>query len=119
MTEQEFIETLNLISNEVETAFIIFQSYEELNHLSLTDEGIFKVLNEDAMFWRGYRSTLLTALVVTTSRLFDPVSAAITVQTLVTAVLGNIHLFSKDALGTRKLGKGPTKPAWYDKYMAE
>src|SRR5262245_16677402 len=77
MTEQEFVHALNLISNEVETAFIAFQSYEELNQLALTDSGIFEVLNADAMFWQGYRSTLLTALFMTTSRLFDPVSGAI------------------------------------------
>ncbi len=117
MTEPEFVQTLNLISKEVETAFIVFQSYEGLNHLALTDNEIYAVLNADAMFWQGYRSTLLTTLFMTTSRLFDPISSAITVQTLVTAALGSLHLFSKDALGARKMGNGP-KPDWYQDYMA-
>jgi hypothetical protein len=38
LAEQEFVRMLNLIDNEVETAFITFQSYEELNRLALEDE---------------------------------------------------------------------------------
>jgi hypothetical protein len=98
MTEQQFVEELNLISNEVEAAFIMFHSYEELNRLALTDPDIDKVLNDDPMFWRGYRSTLFTALYMTMSRLFDPVSGTVTIQKLVTSVLANIGLFSNSSL---------------------
>lgn len=110
-TEEEFGQTLKVVSGEVEAGFIVFQSYEELNRLTLPDSDILAVVHADSMFWQVYRSTLLTTLFMTASRLFDPVSNAITIQTLVTAVLGNLNLFSFDALGRRKMGNGP-KPDW-------
>jgi hypothetical protein len=117
MTEQEFIQTFHIVASEVDAAFISFQSYEELNHLARTDKDISNVLNADAEFWQGYRSALQALLFGATNRLFDRTSGAITVQTIVTAVLGNIQLFSKDRLSARMMSKGP-KPVWFDDFMA-
>ena len=41
---------LDLISNEVEAAFIIFQSFEELNRLAVIDADILEVINADTQF---------------------------------------------------------------------
>lgn len=116
LAESEYLEMLNLIDTEIENTFVIFHTYEELNRLALNDSAIFAVLNADALFWQAYRSTLLTSLFMTMSRLFDPVSQTITVQSVVTATLGNLQLFSDASLRARKTGTGSTPP-WLDEYM--
>src|SRR5215469_1379443 len=117
MTEQEFCQTLNIVDGEVDAAFVCFHTYEELNHLALTDKDIFNVLNADADFWRGYRSALQAMLFGTTSRLLDQTPKAITVHTLVAAVLGNLQLFSRDHLSVRIMRKGP-KPVGFNDFIA-
>ena len=116
LSESEYAGLLELVSTEIENAFLIYQTYEELNRLALGDVTIFRVLNADASFWQPYRGILLSSLFITMSRIFDPASDAITVQKLVTATLANVQLFSKEALKARKIGGGP-EPAWIDDYM--
>jgi hypothetical protein len=116
LSEEQYTSKLRLISAEIENAFIMFHTYEELNRLAHHDSSLLAVLNADALFWNTYRNNLVTNLFMTTSRLFDPVAAATTVQTVVTATLRNLRLFSKEALRIRKTGKGPV-PRWLDEFM--
>lgn len=116
MSESEYVDLLNVVSTEIENAFIIYHTYEALNQLALHDAPIFAVLNEDALFWQTYRSTLLTSLFMTMSRIFDPTGGTITAQTVVAATIGNLHLFSKQALRTRRTKPGP-KPDWFDEFI--
>jgi len=116
MSQAEYFPFLELISNEIENAFIIFHTHEALNRLALDDADIFRVLNNDARFWLTYRSTLLTSLFMTMSRLFDPAPDAMTVQRFVGATIANPQLFSKEAHRRRKRAGGP-EPPWLATYM--
>jgi HEPN superfamily AbiU2-like protein len=117
LSQREYASLLKLVSNEVETAHIIYHTHEELNRLALKDEAVFKVLNADAEFWQPYRGVLLQSLFITMSRILDPVKDAITIQKLVTATLANLQLFSKDALRARKLENG-SEPWWLKDFLA-
>lgn len=116
MSESEFVRLRDLIYTEVENAFIIFHSYEELNRLSLSDPDVFKVLNQDALFWNGYRYALQTNMFMTLSRLFDTTSGVQNLRTLLTATIGNPQLFNYASLGSRKQINGQ-KPDRWDDYM--
>lgn len=116
LTQLEFVTDLNLVSMEIENAAIVFHTYEELNRLALEDEAVRAALDSDALFWRAYKASLLSYLFMTMSRIFDPAKDAITIQKVVSATLGNLDLFSKQALGARKMGHGP-KPWWFDDFM--
>jgi hypothetical protein len=112
MSEQEFLSLLQLIFAEVETAFIVFHSFDELNRLAISNEAILAVLNEDAQFWKGYRACLQTTLLMTLSRLFDPDPDTITFQSLVTATVANPQLFDRASLGSGLwLGRACDAPA--------
>ena len=117
LSAPEYASLLTLVSNEVETAYIIYHTYEELNRLALKDEAIFKALNDDADFWQPYRGVLLQSLFITMSRIFDPAKDAITIQKLVTATLANRQLFSRDALKARKVENG-SEPWWLKDFLA-
>jgi HEPN superfamily AbiU2-like protein len=117
MSQADYFPLLELISTETENAFVIFHTYEALNRLALDGADIFRVLNNDALFWQTCRSTLLTSLFMTMSRLFDQATDAITVQRFVAATIANPQMFSKDALRARKVAVGP-EPAWLGNYMS-
>lgn len=78
----EFSRILGIVANEVDTAFVPFYSFAELERIALADQSILELLNADAMFWNGYRSSLLTTLFIAISRLFDNSEDAVTVQKL-------------------------------------
>jgi hypothetical protein len=118
ITESEYVVLLNLLSTEIENAFIIFHTYEGLNHLAHNDSSVLTVLNADALFWNTYRNTLVSSIFMTASRIFDDATDAITMRTLLGITLGNLHLFSKNALRARKIGTGP-EPEWLDGFMAQ
>lgn len=105
------------IENETETAFILFNLYEELHRSALKDSSIFAALNADARFWTGYRSSIQANLFMTLSRLFDKTSGATTIQRLLTITKTNPHLFSFASLSARKMGRSGVKPGWLDGYM--
>ncbi len=118
MSEESFWTLLQLISVEVENAFIAFHSFEELNRLAINDPAILEVLQADALFWNVHRSALQTMMLMTLSRLFDPAKDAKTFQTLLTATIGNPQLFNRESLRARKLKSG-VDPACADEYLAQ
>jgi len=65
LSDVEFWSLFRLISVEVENAFIAFHSFEELKRLAIRDAAILRVLQEDSLFWRVYRSALETTMFMT------------------------------------------------------
>jgi hypothetical protein len=113
-----YADHLKIVSAEIENAFILFYTYEELNRLESNDSAVLDVLNADALFWKTYRNATVSSLFMTMGRIFDVAADAITIKTLLQITLGNLQLFSKDALRARKIGKGP-EPEWLDGFMAQ
>jgi hypothetical protein len=107
-----------LVSSEIESAIIIFHTYEEINRLALEDSAILAALNNSALFWQTQMHCLQASLFLTLNRIFETDAEAHTIYTLLNATLGNVPLFSAAALATRKTGGGP-KPEWLDNYMAQ
>jgi hypothetical protein len=116
LTEREYWSEVQLLSNEIEQARIIYHTYEEINRLAIHDEVIAKSLNRDAQFWQTQMHCLQTTMFMTLSRIFDNHPNARTIHTVVSATMGNIHLFSAPALEARK-AVGDSRPWWLDDYM--
>jgi hypothetical protein len=117
MNEAEYAALLDVISKEVEGLFVAFHTFEKINDLALKDPAVLDVLNADAQFWNAHTAATQAMIFMTFSRLFDKTPNVITFRSLLTATIGNIDLFSHEALGARKLEHG-RKPEWWEGYMA-
>ncbi len=116
LTAPQYLEQVQNLANEVESAIAIHQAYEELHHLGLNDEAIFRALNRDALFWNIHRSCLVTSRFIVMARIFDTNPDAHSVQRLVNLTLAQPELFSKEALAARKT-TGASKPEWLDAFI--
>jgi len=106
MTQGEFWGEIQLLSTEIEDAITIFHTYEEINRLTVEDAEIYRVLNEDALFWKCQRYCLQTSLFIILSRIFDRAKDARSIHKVIRAAVGHPEWFSKEALATRKRTEG-------------
>jgi hypothetical protein len=116
LTASEYLEQVNNLAKEVESAIAIYQAYEEVQRLGLNDNAVFQALNRDALFWNIHRSCLVTSLFIALARIFDTNPDAHSVQRLLNITLAQPELFSKSALAARKT-TGASKPEWLDEFI--
>lgn len=118
LSDAEFKAELDIVSNEVFEAKYIYHVMEEINDLVQTDHAIRVAMNEQPMFWQGHRAASQAALFMCMGRIFDMNDATNSIHRLIRTVRTNLQVFSKAALGARRMGFGP-KPFWFDDYMAD
>jgi len=107
---------LEIVSNEVFEATYIYHVMEEINELLLNDRTLFTALNKQPLFWQAHRTASQAALFMCLGRIFDTNENAKSIHRLVRITRVNFQVFSKAALGRRKMEAGP-KPPWFDDYM--
>jgi hypothetical protein len=118
LSDADYRQELTLLSTEIANVGIIYHTHEELNRLALEDEATRDVLNVDALFWLAHQHSLQATMFITLGRVFDPDDQNYSIHRLVNASLGNIALFSREALERRKLEGNPgERPSWLDDYL--
>jgi hypothetical protein len=116
MTETQYMEELDLIINEVNTAIECFYTYIEIHNYAAQDKRIFKVLNENPTFWNINLYSLQTTFFIVLGRIFDDGIDTHSIHKLLAATVAHPEFFSINALGARKVAGG-RKPDWLDSYM--
>ena len=117
LTELEFWADIQLVSTEIEDAITIFHTSEEINLLAVHDGEILRLLNEDALFWKVQTYSLQTSLFMILGRIFDSAQDARSIHKVVSTVVGQHQLFSKQALAARKTKEG-FPPDGLDQFIA-
>jgi hypothetical protein len=116
LSDAEFKTELDIIANEVYEATYLHHVMEEINDLARSDENILTAMNEQPLFWQAHRSASQAALFMCLGRIFDTGEATNSIHRLVRITRANLQVFSKAALGARKMGHGQ-KPPWLDVYL--
>jgi len=118
MTQTEYWRDVNLLSLEIEDAIAIVQTYEEIGRLAREDPEILLALNKEPLFWNVQVYSLQTSLFILLGRIFDQDPAARSIHTVVSATLGHLDFFSREALRARKVVPGTPEPDWLDGFVA-
>jgi hypothetical protein len=105
--ESTYWRNVQLLASEIEEAIVIFHTAEEINGLALRDPAIYRVLNEEPLFWQAYRSTCQTALFMALGRIFDSSSDGHSIHTVISATVDNIQFFSRSALKSEEDNRRP------------
>jgi hypothetical protein len=117
VTESEYERELRFLSVEIVDAMAVWQTYNEINRLTLEEGAILRALNKDALFWKVQLYSLEISVSVMLGRIFDSAPDAHSIHNLIAATFDNIEFFSKDALSARRIA-GKTKPDWLDEFVA-
>jgi hypothetical protein len=117
ISDAEFKSGLDIVGNEVYEATYIHHTMEAINDLALHDENVLIAMNEQPLFWKAHRAACQAALFMSLGRIFDMNDATNSIHRLLRITRANLQVFSKAALGARKIGAGP-KPFWFDDYMS-
>lgn len=118
MTESKYVEELNLISDDVDTAIKCFYTYIEIHNYAAEDQRIYRAINKEPEFWKINLYSLQTAFFIALARIFDDGKDAHSIHKLLTATVAHPEFFSKEALGARRTAGGP-KPEWLDTYLSD
>jgi hypothetical protein len=118
MTEAEYWKDCQILKAEIRFAVEFFEVGEEINRLAISDEAIYKTLNDDALFWVIQRNSLQMSLFITLGRIFDENENALSVHRVIRETLKHPEYFSKNALAARKCA-GRSKPDWLDSFMSD
>jgi hypothetical protein len=117
ITESTYWSNVQLLASEIEEAIVIFHTAEEINRLALRDSTIYRVLNEEPLFWQAYRSTSQTALFMALGRIFDSAPESHSIHKVVSTTMDNIQFFSRPALKARRTIAGQ-EPDWLGTFVA-
>lgn len=117
MTETQYMEELDLIINEVNTAIECFYTLNEINNYAFEDVRIYKVLNENSTFWNINLYSLQATFFIMLGRIFDDGPDTHTIHKLLEATVAHPEFFSINALGARKSAAG-LLPDGVDSYLA-
>jgi hypothetical protein len=118
MTEVEYWRDCQYLKSEIDYAVEFFEVQEEINRLAISDQTIYKALNDDALFWVIQKHSLQMSLFITLGRIFDENKDACSVHRVIGETLKHTEFFSKNALAVRKCAGG-AKPDWLDSYMSD
>jgi hypothetical protein len=118
LSESGYFNEVRLVDSEIEEAIIVFHTVEEINQLALRDTRIYRVLNEEPMFWQAYRSTCQTALFMGLGRIFDSSPGGHSIQKVISSTMENFAFFSKTALRTRRMSGRTDEPEWLSEFVA-
>lgn len=117
MTETQYMEELDLIINEVNTAIECFYTYNEIHNYAAEDTRIFKFLNENPTFWSINLYSLQTTFFIVLGRIFDNGPDTHSIHKLLAATVAHPEFFSKNALAARKAAAG-LKPYEVELFIA-
>jgi hypothetical protein len=116
--ETQFERELDVFRTEVETTVQYFYGYLAIHAAAGEARVVHHLLNSAPLFWNTNLGALQTATFVTLGRIFDQNSAH-NVSRLLRIAQDNPGIFSKAALGRRKLGTNATPPSWLSDYLKD
>jgi hypothetical protein len=104
LTESEWLEELQFITNEVSHVIDIFHMLEEIIRLGNDGDGGFDVLNADSLFWRVQTDCLQELMFMGLGRVCDEGDDVINMhRVLITAML-HPEFFTKEAFDAENEG---------------
>jgi hypothetical protein len=116
-TQDQYIAGYEFVRNEIYKAIQSFYTLIEVNNYAAENGSIAKCLNKEPTFWNLHLYALQTTFFVVLARIFDGEKDALSIRDLLAATEQHPEFFSKEALASRKQGKGE-KPEWLDDYMS-
>jgi len=116
--EREFERELELFRTECESAAQFFYGYLAIHEVAKRRKSVFRLLNENPLFWNTVSGALQTAAVIAIGRVFDQRSPH-NLDKVLRLAQDNRAIFSKSALGQRKQGGSPERPKWLDEYLQD
>jgi hypothetical protein len=117
-TERRFAKELEVFRTECEAAAQYFFGYLAVHELARRRKSVFRLLNQNALFWNTALGALQTSAVICLGRIFDTDQRAHRLDRLLKLAKENLDLFSRDALRRRRLASAPEPPEWLDALVA-
>ena len=115
---REFKRELEIFRTECESAAQFFYGYLAIHEVARRRKNVFRLLNENALFWNAVLGALLSAAVMAIGRVFDQRSPH-NLDKVLHLAEDNRTMFSKSALGKRKEAGSPERPQWLDEYLQD
>jgi hypothetical protein len=114
--DEEFSRELEIFRVEAESGAQFFYSYLAVHELAKRQRRVFRLLDDDALFWNTLLGGAQTAAIMTLGRIFDNCSPH-NLNALLRLTTQPRTIFSKAALGKRKQGHDPKPPVWLPNYL--
>src|SRR2546426_167098 len=108
--DEGFARELEIFRVEAESGAQFFYSYLAVHELAKRQRRVFRLLDNDALFWNTLLRGAQTGAIMTLGRIFDHGSPH-NINTLIRLVNQHRSMFSKSALGRRKQGLEPKPPS--------
>lgn len=114
--ETQFERDLEIFRTEAEAALQFFYAFLAVHAAAGDTKAIFRLLNTAPLFWNTSLGALQTATFVALGRIFDQDSAH-NVGRLLKLAEDNPAIFSKAALGRRKMAASTNAHVWLANYL--
>src|SRR5690348_2068181 len=114
--ETQFERELDVFRTEVESALQFFYGYLAVHASAGKIAAVHRLLNTAPLFWNSTLGALQTASLVVLGRIFDQTSVH-NIGELLTLAENNPSIFSKAALGRRKLASAANAQSWLTDYL--
>ncbi len=114
--EEQFEHELEIFRTEAEAGTQFFYAYLAVHSVAANHKAIYKLLNMAPLFWNTCLAALQTASFMALGRIFDHDSNH-NLSKLLRIAQDHREIFSKRALGQRKLGDSPVPPTWLAEYL--
>lgn len=116
--EAQFEYDLEIFRTEVESALQYFYGYLAVHASAADTPTVHQLLNTAPLFWNSILGALQTASFVVLGRIFDQKSIH-NIGNLLALAENNPSIFSKAALGRRKLKSAANAKSWLADYLKE
>ena len=113
----DFEAQLELFRTEGQSAIQFFYAWDATHAVATKDKAVVRFLNEAPLFWNTALGALQTSMLVALGRVFDPDTNNHSVTRLLTLAHGNLEIFSKEALATRKRKLSANADEWLSEYL--
>ena len=114
----DFERELGILGTEGEAAAQFFYAFMSVHETARRCPSVVRLLNTAALFWNTSLGALQTATFIALGRLFDQNSPH-NLDRILKVAGENMEIFSLQALGARKQGQSPIRPAWLDDYLVK
>jgi hypothetical protein len=116
--EAQFEQELEVFRTEVESALQFFYGFLAIHAAAADTPAVHLLLNTAPLFWNSALGALQTSAFVVLGRIFDQTSVH-NVGRLIALAESNPSIFSKDALGRRKLKSAADAQSWLTDYLKD
>jgi hypothetical protein len=116
--EVQFERELEIFRTEAEAALQFFYSFLAIHASAGDTPTVHRLLNTAPLFWNTALGALQTGTFVVLGRIFDQTSAH-NVGRVLHLAENNVSIFSKNALGRRKMASSSNAQSWLADYLKD